>query len=176
MRFLRALWNYFIRSLRSETEPSPLPEVADADFVTANGKVARFIFSKRDIYANGTPRPKAFEPELHPDLRRYETSVCGLNGVHDDRLWHLGRTIRSDKTAFAVAEVSVADISAANLACEPLPQVDYDEHGVILGWNSDPDAKDARMSAQQDLVAAISAQHVRRPPKDPASDDQAPNV
>ncbi|WP_155639777.1 hypothetical protein [Burkholderia cepacia] len=170
MRFLRALWNYFTRSLRSETEPPLLPGAVGADFVSADGKVARFIFNKRDIYANGTPRPKAFEPELHPDLGRYETSVCGLNGVHDDRLWHLGRTIRSDKTAVAIAEISVADIRAAHLACEPLPQADYDEHGVILGWNSDPDAKDARMSAQQDLVAAISAQHVRKPPADPAPD------
>jgi len=47
-----------------------------------------------------------------------------------------------------------------------LPQPDYDEHGVILGWSNDPEAKDARMSAQQDLVADISAEQVRRPPPD----------
>lgn len=163
MRSLHALWNYFIRSLRSEARQVSQP----GDFVATNGNVARFIFSKRDIYSNGMPKPKAFEPELHPELLRYETSVCGLSGVDDNRLWHLARTIRSDRTAYAVAKISVAAIREAQLSCEPLPQKGYDEHGVILGWNSDPDAKDARMSAQQDLVATITAQDVRRAPVDP---------
>ncbi|MBF4049635.1 hypothetical protein ISI15_16525 [Burkholderia pseudomallei] len=158
MQFLRALWSFFTKS--------PQPEVAGGDFVTANGNVARFVFEKRHLFANGTPKPKAFEPELHPELRRFETSVCGLNGVPDDRLWRLGRTVRAGKAAIAVVEISVQAIEAAQLVCEPLPQPDYDEHGVVLGWSNDPEAKDARMSAQQDLVAGISAEQVRRPPPD----------
>lgn len=158
MRSLRALWSFFTKS--------PQPDVAGGDFVTANGTVARFVFEKRHLFANGKPKPKAFEPELHPELRRFETSVCGLNGVLDDRLWRLGRAVRPGKAAIAAVEISVQAIEAAQLVCAPLPQPDYDEHGVILGWSNDPEAKDARMSAQQDLVADISAEQVRRPPPD----------
>lgn len=146
MRSLRALWNSFTKS--------PQPDAVAGEFVTPSGNVARYVFDKRHLFAvNGAPKPKAFEPEMHPELKRFETSVCGLNGVSEDRLWHLGRTVRPDKTAVAAAEISVSDVEAAQLNCEPLPQPDYDEHGVILGWNADPDSKDARLSAQQELAA-----------------------
>jgi len=112
MRSLRALWSFFTKS--------PQPDVARGDFVTANGNVARFVFEKRHLFANGKPKPKAFEPELHPELRRFETSVCGLNGVLDDRLWRLGRTVRPGKAAIAAVEISVQAIEAAQLVCAPL--------------------------------------------------------
>ena len=158
MRSLRALWSCFTKS--------PQSEAVGGDFVTTSGQIARFVFERRHLFANGTPKPKAFEPELHPELRRFETSVCGLNGAPDERLWHLGRTVRPGKQAIAAVEISVQAIEATQLVCEPLPQPNYDEHGVILGWSNDPEAKDARMSAQQDLVAGISAEQVRRPPPD----------
>ncbi|WP_206999825.1 hypothetical protein [Trinickia mobilis] len=115
------------------------------------------------MFADGTPKPKAFEPEWHPTLARYETSVCGLNGVSEDRLWHLGRTVRASAnlTAIAALEIPVPQITAADLRCEAAPEIDYDGHGVILGWAADRDAKDERLAAQQELVAAVS--QVKRP-------------
>ncbi|MGA3844084.1 hypothetical protein ACI2UC_14590 [Ralstonia nicotianae] len=135
-------------------------------FVTAEGSVARFVFNKRDLFADGRPKPKVFGPEWHPSFERYETSVCGLNGTTDVRLWDLGCTVRasSDLTAIAVVDIHVADVVAAGLSCEPAPEKDYAEHGVILGWDNEPEAKDKRLAVQQDLVARLCAEAVRRRP------------
>lgn len=137
------------------------------DFVVINGSVARFLFEKRELFAaTGLPKAGAFVPDFHPELMRYELSVCGLNGVQDDRLWHLGNTIRTNvgKKAIAAIELSVARIHQTGLTCAPMPEPDFAEHGVVLGWDPDPDSKSARLLAQQDLAAAVVASNVRRPP------------
>jgi len=89
--------------------------------------------------------------------------VCGLTGTPDERLWHLGSTVRANLSAIAAVEVSVSQVKAAGLTCESAPEENYDEHGVILGWDDDPDAKDKRLAAQQELVANLRADSVRRP-------------
>jgi hypothetical protein len=156
MQFLKTFLSWFT------VPPTPEPH----RYVTEDGNVSRFVFSARDLFADGTPKPKAFKPDMHPDLQRFETSVCGMNGVSDERLWHLGRTIRAreGKTAIAVLELPVPKIITAGLICEPAPEVNYDEHGVIMGWNPDPEAKDARLAVQSDLAAAVPASRVKRPP------------
>jgi hypothetical protein len=131
------------------------------DFVTREGTVARFAFSKRDFFANGAPKAKVFAPEMNPELRRLETSVCGMNGVEETRLWFLGNTIRSPLLAVAAVEVPVASVVSAGLLCEEAPEEGYPEHSVIIGWDEDSDAKDKRLLAMQDLVAAVSG--IRRP-------------
>ena len=155
MRFLRTLLTCFTRSTLRKTP----------QFVIEHGGVGRFLFNRRDLFQNGTPKPKAFAPDWHPTLQRFETSVCGLNGVDDERLWHLGKTVRavSGLSAIAAAEISVATIRSIGLKCNAAPEPGYPEHGVIVGWNSDPESKDARLAAQQELVAAIPASNVRRP-------------
>jgi hypothetical protein len=115
------------------------------------------VFEPRKLRADGTPKPHVFEQELHPELNRLETSVCGMNGLSDDRMWEIGRTIRAPKLAIAAVEVSVAAVMKAGLACESAPEISYAEHGVILGW--DPNDKDRRMSAQLELVAAHTSVH-----------------
>lgn len=141
--------------------PAQGPLVAPApEHVRQDGAVARFAFYSRQVSKTGIPRPFAFEPEEHPDTGRLETSICGLHEVSADRLWHLGRTIRTDgRGAIAAIEVPVEAVVDAGLGCESAPEVDFPEHGVILGWDTD---KDKRLSIQQDLVAAHTA--VRRPP------------
>lgn len=111
------------------------------------------MFDKRCLYADGVPKGKVFEPELHPTLRRWETSVCGRLGVTDERMWTLGKTIRPGKTCIAAVEIQVSRVVEAELHCEAAPE-DYPEHGVILGWAAND--KDARLAQQQDLAEAHS--------------------
>lgn len=142
-------WTWFSKSQASKPH----------NFVVREGAVARLAFSKRDFYANGAPKAKVFAPEIHPELQRLETSVCGMNGVEESRLWFLGNTVRSPLVALAAVEIPVQSVIAAGLQCEEAPEEGYPEHGVIIGWDKDPDAKDRRLSAMQDLVAAVSVVH-----------------
>lgn len=107
-------------------------------------------------------------PEMHPELGRFETSVCGLNNVGGSRLWFLGNTIRSPLPVVAAVELPVAGVIAVGLQCEAAPEQDYPEHGVIIGWDGGTDAKHKRIAASQDLVAAVTV--VRFPPNKPVSD------
>jgi len=148
MSFLRKLSTWFARLLDSNG--------IGGNYISPDGAVARFVFESRKIKADGTPRPAAFEPERHPEKTIFETSVCGLNGVSNSRLWKLGKTIRSDKQAIAAFEIKVEKVNAAGLQCHAAPEshpVDYPEHGVIVGWDED---KSKRIAAQQRLAATIA--------------------
>lgn len=175
MQFLKRLLSAFSRSpgtdnrgsstASSEAKGESAPVVLG--YVHSGGSVARFVFSPRSLFKDGRPKPGAFQPELHPDLQRYEVSICGLYGVSTDRMWELGRTIRAREgiAAIAAVEMSVAHVGAAGLTCEPAPESpDFVEHGVILGWNPDPEAKSARLDSQNALVASLPPSSVLRPP------------
>lgn len=45
----------------------------------------------------------------------------------------------------------------------------YDEHGVIVGWSADPEAKDERLARQADLASAVLLENVKLPPAAPAA-------
>jgi hypothetical protein len=89
---------------------------------------------------------------------QFETSVCGRNGVKNERFWFLGNAIRPGCDVLAAVEISVANIQLCGLRCEPAPEnqpIDYPEHGVIVGWDTGED-KERRMAAQQELAANSS--------------------
>jgi hypothetical protein len=155
-RFLSELWNWFKKSLGPN----------DGPFVHEGGDVARFVFRERDLDSHGCPKAKVFRADFHPKLQRYETSVCGLTAVTRDRVWQLGASLRAKEQLRAVAavQVSVARIrQATNLWCESAPEPNYAEHGVILGWHAEPTDKAARIAAELELVALVSAEQVIRP-------------
>lgn len=124
-------------------------------FVCENGTVARFVFErKRKLRSGGVPKPAVFEPELHPATHEWETSVCGLNGVSNERLWFLGEHIRRDRQAAAAVEIAVPTIVKVGLQCRHSPEsepIEYPEHGVIIGW---PKERSEQLSLQQDLAAS----------------------
>ena len=155
MKFLKSLLNWLGAS-RS------ISSIAAPDYVASHGNVARFVFNPRDLNRDGMPRPRVFEPELY--LGEYETSVCGLNGTNEARIWFLGRTLRAaeNKNAIAALEITTASAREVGLQCKPAPQANYPEHGVIVGWLSGSDDKPKRISAQQEMVAAVL--QIRKPP------------
>lgn len=147
-RFLSALSNWFKRPPQGDRPP----------YVSADGQVGRFVFNKkRDFFADGRPKPKTFAPERHPETGVHETSVCGLKGVQDARVWELGRTIRAQAGLTAVAQLvlPVRRVFTTGLRCDAAPERDYDEHGVIVGWNGDDEAKSERLALQQELVIGV---------------------
>ncbi len=154
MRFLKKLLTWFAGS----TKRKPL------EYVRSDGAVARFVFAGRDLYPDGKPKAKVFKPELNPNLDRFETSVCGLHGVASERVSHLGRTIRAQEglSAIVAVKLSVSAVTSAGLACESAPEPDFEEHGVIVGWNPDPSAKDERLAFQTDLAASVATTDVIR--------------
>lgn len=154
-RFLGRFSNVFSKSSEQANTPDHT-----RPYISQGGAAARFVFKPRDLTGEGKPKPKAFAPELHPELVRLETSVCGMNGVQRERLWELGARIRPGLSAIAAAEVPVAEVVTVGLSCEAAPMPDFDEHGVIIGWDAENKAR--RMSDQQDLAAACVAVH--RPP------------
>lgn len=175
MSCLRRLLSAFSRSWAAKASPSPreLATVAAVDgqlaiaHVHANCDVGRLLFKSRHLFAKtGLPKPSAFEPEFHPELKRLETSVCGLAAIAEERLWHLGRTIRAGEGLTAVAAVllPVRTIDATQLSCEAAPELPhYPEHGVILGWH-EGDEKSRRLNQQAALAATVPIDAVKRPP------------
>ena len=135
-------------------------------YLDDKGNVARFVFQKRDLFPDGRPKPKVFQPEFHPELNRFETSVCGLNGVTEDRVWFLGRSIRKESglTAIAAVHVEVPGVVNVGLRCEGAPEPNYAEHVVIVGWNVDPEAKHERLLKQTELAGMIAIDSVHRTP------------
>lgn len=140
-------------------------------YVVQGGDTARFVFRSDEIFTGGArpgcPKPKAFGPDFHPDLKRYELSVCGLNSVSKDRLWALGRTIRAKENKTAVAAIFLPDakVTSVGLYAESAPEhPHFPEHGVILGWNQIPEAKSERLQVQTDLAALCNVSDVWRTP------------
>ena len=133
-------------------------------FIDPAGDIARFVFDKRGLNAAGLPKPKVFEPQFNRELGRLETSIFGLNHVTEERIWSLGRSIRAQEGLSAVAAVKLptAAVEIVGLRCESAPEPDFEEHGVVIGWDSEN--KDLRLSMQQSLAAAADASQVLRPP------------
>ncbi|AMU06269.1 hypothetical protein A2T82_08230 [Burkholderia cenocepacia] len=70
----------------------------------------------------------------------------------DDRVWHLGRTRRADRTLRARIDFDVQHVVDNALACHTAPQDGFDEHAVVVEWPSD--------KAEQKLIAVKLADAV----------------
>lgn len=169
MWFLTRFLSAFGGLIRAKPDACPASEAPGApSFVVERGAVARFVFQARELNKAGLPKPLAFKPFNNLELQRQEVSVCGLHGVTTDRMWELGRTIRKQEglNALAAIEVTVAQVRGVGaLRCEPAPEPNFLEHGVIVGWPSGEENKDARLALQADLAAAVTASAVHWPPE-----------
>ncbi|KVG07252.1 hypothetical protein WJ24_22010 [Burkholderia vietnamiensis] len=68
-----------------------------------------------------------------------------MDTCDDERVWHLGRTCRIDKTLHARIDFDVQHVIDYALACHTAPQDGYGEHAVVIQWPAD--------KAQQKLIA-----------------------
>jgi hypothetical protein len=91
------------------------------------------------------------------EATRFETSVCCLEGVVDDRIALLSRTVRPDQRAIGAAEVEVNAVRGVGLNCLHWPEHDYAEHAIIIGWPGvpDPDYKAKQLDLCQKLARVV---------------------
>ena len=148
-RFLKLFWTALRRCFRRDET---------LDVVKPEELLSRFIFETRNYSAKEMrPKQKAFIPELHPELKRLETSVCRSETISEARIWHLGKTVRSKKVAVARADFRMQSINSdLGLTCVPVPEKNFSEHAVLIGWPEGDDAKAHRMSIAADLVYAAA--------------------
>lgn len=78
-------------------------------------------------------------PYKDKDNGRLETSVVHLDRCDEERVWHLGRTCKPDKTLYGRTDFSVQLAVQQALECLAAPQPDFDEHAVVVKW---PEAKE----------------------------------
>lgn len=116
--------------------------MADLDnmIVSSDESATRFIYDSDKIFQNGSAKPAAFLPTQDKTSGRLETSVCRLKGCSEERIWHLAKTQRQDKTVKGRADHTVKSVIDAGLECIASPVTDFPEHAVLLGWPADKPA------------------------------------
>jgi hypothetical protein len=128
--------------------------------LTQDEYVARFIFNQRDLFQDGTPKPKLFMPEKGSG--EWETSVCRKTHVSENRMRELCGLIRDGLCALGWADLRVSIIRESKLTAKaaPEPKNNYREHAVIIDWPIGEEAK----ARQKDLATNLAAQaNVVRP-------------
>jgi hypothetical protein len=114
--------------------------------VSSDESLTRYIFERRYV-KDGRAKQGAFLPELYK--QRLETSVCRISNINETRIWHLGRTARPTKQLHARADFPVVVAYSQKLDCVPVPEVNFPEHAVLIGW---PEAAEEKM--RQKAIAA----------------------
>ncbi|MYM87714.1 hypothetical protein GTP91_11030 [Rugamonas sp. FT82W] len=111
------------------------------NIVVSNDEPAtRFIYDSDKIFQNGSVKPAAFLPTPDKTSGRLETSICRIKDCTEERIWHLAKTQRQDKTVKGRADHSVQSAHDAGLECIAAPVTDFPEHAVLLGWPADKPA------------------------------------
>jgi len=151
--FLEKLSKLFAGS-RADSAAVALPDV-----VSPSEDATRFILRDRH-YSRIENRPKqsAFMPEEYGG--RWETSVCRISTVPEQRIWHLGRTVRPGLAAVARADFPVQAALDEMLACVPATEA-FPEHAVLTNWPAADDGKARQKAAASALVEAAT---LRFPP------------
>lgn len=115
--------------------------------------ISRFIYDSDKIRKQGNrPKPGAFMPE--PYENGWETSVCRMDTCDNERVWHLGRTCRIDRTLRARIDFDVQDVVDNALACHTAPRDGFDEHAVVIQWPAD---KEQQKVIAVNLAATVGA-------------------
>ncbi|WP_416760138.1 hypothetical protein ACNI65_24790 [Roseateles sp. So40a] len=104
-------------------------------------QLARFVYASANVNKQTLrPKPALFFPERFLD--RLETSVCSRDEASDERVWHLGSTVRTDKTFYGRVDFATSAAMDAGLTCEAAPMENFNEHAVLLGWADGEDSKE----------------------------------
>lgn len=124
--------------------PAPPVTIADEE------ALARYVYVRSHIRADGTLRPDALIPHPYPDL-----SVNRHHGLTEEQVWAAGRTLRP------LPLVGRADISARAFRTHRLrvhadPVEGNPRHALVLDW---PAEKSAQKSIVQQLLATAVRYH-----------------
>ncbi|MBF3560998.1 hypothetical protein ISF97_27735 [Burkholderia pseudomallei] len=166
-RFISLIKSFLNWRMHSNISEGSDNRPADADAPVATGDaqitppspISRFIYESDKIRKQGNrPKPGVFMPEEYGN--RWETSVCRIDTCDDERVWHLGRACRIDKTLRARIDFDVQQVVDNALACRMAPQDGYDEHAVVIQWPADKEQQ--KLIAVQ-LAAAVGVCRIAPP-------------
>jgi hypothetical protein len=120
------------------------------DTIENDESLARFVFARNHLRADGTLRPDAFIPHPYPDL-----SVQRHLGLSDSDLWRVGEEVGkpSKRMLLGRADLNAGEYRAHNLVVQadpvtaPLPG--NPGHALVLRW---PIEKSAQKSLAQNFL------------------------
>lgn len=120
----------------------------EADLVSAEEWLARYLLHKRYVRRDRTIRPEAFIPHPYPDL-----SVTRHVGFTEQELWAVGIGIvsRGGKTLYGRADVQTKVFLDRRLKVEVAPVAGNPNHANVTGW---PEEKPAQKVLCQEICAA----------------------
>ena len=75
--------------------------------------------------------PRAFLPD-----RQGETSICRTLRLSEIEIWNIGKRIRKDPV-LGRADFLAAIVFRLKLRVNPVPEKDYAQHAVIVGWSGE---------------------------------------
>ncbi len=148
MQYLKKLWN----ALKLSTPDKPQELV-----LISTEQVARFIYHKKDWHratdSKQKPKPKIFLPMI--EKGQWETSVCRISNISEQRVWEIANRTRSPLPALARADLSTSSIEEVGLRTHAAPdfEIDYPEHAVIVGWAGAVNIEDTK---ERRLMLAVS--------------------
>lgn len=114
--------------------------------------LARYIFRKEVVRADGTLRPDPFIPYRHTEL-----SVTRHIGLDDARIWELGEGIavaRPEAVALqGRGDVRATAFLAENLSVHPCPVEGNPNHANVSGW---PNEKAEQKAIALEIVKSVT--------------------
>jgi hypothetical protein len=121
--------------------------VGEADAVGLDERLARFIFQRSHVHADGTPKPNSFIPDS-----RLELSVMRCQQLAEFELWKVGRAIGavSSRTLHARSDVVTGVFVGQKLRVLAAPEADNVNHANVVDW---PPDKPTQKSIAQEIAA-----------------------
>ncbi|MGA7193450.1 MAG: hypothetical protein WBW94_07430, partial [Anaerolineales bacterium] len=141
-----AVMKFRLHKIRDTLTPEVIPGTLPPE-----ERLARFIYHKNDWSKQVPlrPKPKVFLPEKYEG--KWETSVCRISFIPEQRIWEIAHRARAPRPALARADIVCGSVEDAGLQTIAAPdhENDYPEHAVIVGW---PDDKGKQMLLAIQLI------------------------
>jgi hypothetical protein len=121
---------------------------AAAELVARAERLARFIFQRKHLRADMTPKPNAFLPD-----RDEELSMTRHLRLRENEIWKIGRAAGavSNRTLRARADLVAAVFFEQKLRVVAAPKPDNPNHANAIDWPLD---KPLRKAIAQEIAAA----------------------
>jgi len=124
----------------------------EADAVSRDELLARFVLFGKWIRADQTIRPEAFIPHPYTDL-----SVTRHKSLLEENIWVIGQEVADKRglTLYGRGDIYAVAILKQNLNVQPAPVDNNPNHANIVGW---PEEKSAQKIIAMKLAALATFQ------------------
>jgi len=114
--------------------------------------LARYVFRKEFVRADGTLKPDPFIPYRHTEL-----SVTRHIGLDDAQIWELGEGVAAARRESAIlqgrGDVQTSAFMKENLSVRPDPIEGNPNHANVYGW---PDDKAEQRAIALEIVKSVT--------------------